>query len=550
MLLGALTLGSLTSCQDSYDTPELEVPQATLVANTTLADFKATFADEMAVKVGNNPETDAPYILKGRVVSSDASGNIYKSLVIQDETAALALSINQSSMYIDYRLGQEVVINATGLWMGQYNNLLQLGLLGEYNSSPQITFMPYMQFEEHTQKNGLPNQDFVTINFGEQAPAANPYKVRLTLSQLNSIAANTPEYYDVMSQLVEIPDVSFVDAGQTPAVTFATYQETVDRYVKDADGLTLNVRCSGYSSFYNDPLPEGIGSVTGILSRYGDSWQLSLRDVNDCDFSTKGTRQDPFTTEEAIALDNSGRNAWVKGYIVGSVKSGVSDVTSTDDIIFNAIDTEYDNNIVIASTADSRNLDDMMVVSLPANSMIRRYANLRDNPEVLGHLLTVEGTLAEVFGVHGVSGIGGGMSVFSIEGINVGGLDGLGTGTEEDPFKPSYIVKVNEEMTGFWIEGYIVGFVEGTKYSTGATFGNDIKFKDFSGNNFILGDNADTNSTENAVVVNLTGSAMRDMLDLTLHPEVYGKRVRLKGNAGTAFGALGVIGVSEAQIIE
>ena len=140
MLLGALTLGSLTSCQDSYDTPELEVPQATLVANTTLADFKATFADEMAVKVGNNPETDAPYILKGRVVSSDASGNIYKSLVIQDETAALALSINQSSMYIDYRLGQEVVINATGLWMGQYNNLLQLGLLGEYNSSPQITF--------------------------------------------------------------------------------------------------------------------------------------------------------------------------------------------------------------------------------------------------------------------------------------------------------------------------------------------------------------------------------------------------------------------------
>lgn len=553
MILGGVLLGSLTACQDSYDAPELVVPQATLTANTTLAEFKAQFADEMAVLTPyKDADTETPYIIKGRVVSSDASGNIYKSLVIQDETTALALSINQSSMYIDYRLGQEVVINATGLWMGQYNNLLQLGALGEYQSSPQITFMPYAEFQAHTEKNGLPDVNFKTINFGDEAPANSPYKVRITLNQLNSIAANSPEYYYIMSQLVEIPEVSFKDAGQVPPVTYSKYQETLDRYVKDADGAELNVRCSGYSSFYNDPLPEGIGSVTGILSRYQDSWQLLLRDTNDCDFSTKGTRQDPFTTVEAIAVENSGRKAWVKGYIIGSVRSGLEDnkVTTINDIIFTAEDAELENNLVIAPTADSRNLNEMMVVSLPANTMIRRYANLLDNPDVLGHLLTVEGNLTEVLGMAGVSGAGSGMSAFTIEGINVGGLDGLGTGSEEDPFKPSYIVKVAEEMTDFWIEGYIVGFVEGKNYENGAYFGGDTKDKNFGGNNFILGDAAATISTDNAVVVNLTGSALRDELDLIQHPELYGKRVKLKGNAGTAFGSLGVIGVTEAMIFE
>ncbi|MDE6010753.1 MAG: hypothetical protein K2F87_04805, partial [Muribaculaceae bacterium] len=297
LLMGAmLAAAALTGCQDSYDAPDLTDPVATLEANTTLLDFKQTFSDEIAVMIPYKDEAARiPYVLKGRVVSSDASGNIYKSLVIQDETAALALSINQSSMYIDYRLGQEVLINVTGLYVGQYAAYEQVGWLNEYNGNPQLGFMAYDMFRNHSQLNGLPDQEFKYIRYGADAPAGSPYCTIISLAELNSIPAYGAPYLGIMSQLVEIPNVSFVDAGQDPPVTFATYQETCDRYIRDASGNTLNVRCSGYSSFYNDPLPEGTGTVRGILSRYNDSWQLLLCGMEDVIFTAEGSKSEPYT---------------------------------------------------------------------------------------------------------------------------------------------------------------------------------------------------------------------------------------------------------------
>lgn len=548
-ILGGAILGSmLTGCQDTYDAPLLEVPQPTMTANTTLAEFKSQFADEMAVETPyKDPHSETPYILKGRVISSDASGNIYKSLVIQDETGALAFSINQSSMYTDYRLGQEVLINATGLWMGQYNSLLQMGWLGEYNGSPQITFMAYDIFNGHTEKSGVPNQDFATIHFGEEAPAGNPYITRITLDELNNISAYTDEYYSIMSQLVEIPDVSFKDAGQDPPVTFSTYQDNADRYITNESGQELNVRCSGYSSFYNDPLPEGLGTVRGILSRYGDSWQLMLRGKEDLvGFSTKGTRDNPFNVEEARELDNSGRKAWVSGYIIGSVRSGVENVASFDEIITNVEATEANYNVVIGQTNDTRDLSKIMVINLPADSKIRQYVNLLDNPGAMGKQLLVNGELTEYLGVNGVTGVGSGFAAFSLEGS---GLDNLGTGTETDPFKPGYFKVVEEEMEDIWIEGYIVGFVEGRSFLTGSHFDNDTQDKDFVGNNFILGEERTTASTDKAVPVNLSKSDFRSEYDLTAHPEIYGKRVLIKGNASITLGTLGITNVAEIRVL-
>ena len=64
--LGLLLAGSLASCQDSYDAPELDVPKATLTANTTIAEFKKAFSSEMAVETPYKDETaKIPYIIKG-----------------------------------------------------------------------------------------------------------------------------------------------------------------------------------------------------------------------------------------------------------------------------------------------------------------------------------------------------------------------------------------------------------------------------------------------------------------------------------------------------
>lgn len=548
-VMAAIAAGgaALGSCQDSYDAPELNVPVATLQPNTTISEFKRAFGDEIAVRIPYKEEdSKTPYILHGRVVSSDASGNIYKSLVIQDETAAIALSINQSSMYTDYRLGQEVVLDATGLWAGQYASYVQIGALGEYNGNPQLGFMPYDLFREHSQLNGLPDQDFKYIRYGAEAPADKPYCTIISLADLLSIPSYGAPYLDMMSRLVEIPNVSFVDAGQTPPATFSTYQETTDRYITDASNNQLNVRCSGYSSFYNEPLPEGSGTVRGILSRYNGSWQLLLRGMEDVIFSSEGSKSEPYTVEQAIAMNNNGRFCWVEGRIVGSVPLGISEITERDQIIFNAADTETDNNVVIATSADAP-LSEMMLVNLPAGSKIREYVNLLDNPQAVGKKLKVQGSLNAWLGMPAVTDVADGFSDFELEGLDISGVTDAGSGTADDPYTVSYIINNPEPQENVWIEGYIVGFVQGRSFDTGATFRPWADGDDYAGANMIIGLDRSTDSADASIPVQLSGE-FRRQYGLKANPDKLGRRVKILCNVGELFGVYGILSIS--QIIE
>lgn len=542
---------ALTGCQDSYDAPELQDPVATMEANTTLSEFKQLFGDEIAVRIPYKDEaTKTPYIIKGRVVSSDASGNIYKSLVIQDETAALAFSINQSSMYIDYRLGQELVINVTDLWAGQYAGYFQIGSLSEYNGNPQLGFMPFDLFRQQSQLNGLPDQNFKYVRYGNEAPADNPYCIILDLATLKTVPSYGPGYLNMMSQLVEIPNVSFSDAGKEPPVTFATYQETCDRYIRDAAGNTLNVRNSGYSSFWNEPLPTGTGTVRGILTVYNGSWQLLLRGLEDVIFTTEGSKSEPYTVPQAIAMNSNGRVAWVEGKVIGSVRLGVTEVTSRDQIIFNAADAEVDNNVVIAESADAP-FEEMMVVNLPAGSKIREYVNLLDNPQALGRSLKVQGSLLTWLGMPAVTDVSTGFSDFELEGLDISGVTDAGSGTEDDPYTVAYIINNPEPQERVWVEGYIVGFVQGASVENGATFRPYQSGDDYSGANILLGVSKDTDSVSEAVPVVLSGT-FRSKYGLNRNPDKMGVHVKMLCNIGeiSTFGQIGVSSISELKEIE
>jgi hypothetical protein len=87
---------------------------------------------------------------------------------------------------------------------------------------------------------------------------------------------------------------------------------------------------------------------------------------------------------------------FVKGYIVGSVKSGVTNITSADDIHFAAPFTSA-TNVLIADTSIETNYMNCVIVNLPAGSSLRTEVNLLDNPENLGKWLNVKGTSANLF---------------------------------------------------------------------------------------------------------------------------------------------------------
>ena len=127
----------LTSCEEwdqvfTLDYGAADVyEQVTMTPNTTIAELKALYS-KSPVKI------EKDIVIGGQVVSEDKSGNIYKSLYIQDETGGIELKLGKSGLYNDYKLGQWVYVKCSGLTLGAYKGMLQLGFAdptGEYETS-------------------------------------------------------------------------------------------------------------------------------------------------------------------------------------------------------------------------------------------------------------------------------------------------------------------------------------------------------------------------------------------------------------------------------
>ena len=428
----AIGAAALTACQNDFDNIDVPVPVATIQANTTINEVKTRYWNDATNYIDTIRLNDAGehVVISGRVISSDASGNIYKSLVIQDTTGAMAMSINANSMYQKYRMGQEVVVDLTDMFIGKYNGLQQLGFPEEYQDTYEATFMPYEFFEMHAQLNGLPE----------------PAKVDTILVNSTADLSTSPEgLRKWQSQLVRFNNCHFEQGGQ---VAFTDgHKVTSNRNLILSDGNSIIVRTSGYSNFWSDMLPAGNGDVVGILSYFGTSgWQLLLNDRKGCmNFGNPtigpGAEDNPYTVTEAIAIEQAGTSAkgWVTGYIVGAVAPGVTTtVSSNDDIEFKA-DVTMDNTLVIAADPECKDFSQCLVFELPQDSKLRQYGNLLTNPANYKKQISLIGNLDKWLGTYSVTGNNGTAAEFKIEGVEVPGdtpvtppdtPDTPGTGTE------------------------------------------------------------------------------------------------------------------------
>ena len=253
------------SCDDDFERFPMQLPEATWQANTTIAELKLNnWSDDRnyANEIGLT-ESGEHIIIKGRVTTSDQSGNIYKNFVIDDGTGALTVSVNMKNIYQSYLRGQEVVIDATGLFIGKYNGMLQLGskLWYESGSVWETSYMEEDVLKAHAQQNGLSNVSEIDT-------------MVVTIPQLNEYKNNKEEFVGMVSRLVKLENVRWEDGGKEFAGT-----ANANRYVIDEAGNKILFRNSAYSDFSYDLLPYANGDVIGILGVYGTDWQLSLIDA-------------------------------------------------------------------------------------------------------------------------------------------------------------------------------------------------------------------------------------------------------------------------------
>ena len=128
-----------------------------------------------------------------------------------------------------------------------------------------------------------------------------------------------------------------------------------------------------------------------------------------------GTADDPYNVAAGIGLQSEEPIAWVHGYIVGAVKSGLSSVTSNADINWSA-PFDLATNVVIADDASCNEISQCIIVNLPAGKPLRTQVNLMDNPDNLGKHLAVNGKLRKYFNQAGLRDSGGTEADFVLEG--------------------------------------------------------------------------------------------------------------------------------------
>lgn len=319
MAMMAMAGMMLASCMgDSYADPDMvETIPAPPYGNNllkeknvvTIAQLKSDY--KTTITGGGYKLIDKPMMIKGYITGNDISGNLYQQVALQDATGAILVDINGGGLYGYLPVGQEILIDLNGLYIGSKGKQAQIG--GIYtNLKTGATYVGKMDrptWQKH-------------FKLLDEPDASNVKAEVFDLSK-----ATDATYLDENAgKLMTIKGVKFTSAnGKT---VWAANDETSKQYLKDAESdqwlssNTIMVYTSGYARFANAILPEGAFDITGIFTRYNNTWQIIIRNTDDLSPVTLdkgGTLEDPYTVTKALEIINAGTFTTDKVYTTGII---------------------------------------------------------------------------------------------------------------------------------------------------------------------------------------------------------------------------------------
>lgn len=269
----ALVMGlGLTSCMDDdWKAPSGDTPA---YGNNTLQEKNVISIDDLKKKYGitkdminDTVRIDDGIQIKGVVTGNDAEGNIYNEIALQDETGGILVCIAQGGLCGQMQVGQEVLIDLGGLYIGAYRSQPQIGV-------------PYTSTSASGAKSTYPSRIARAEWQTRFKLIGKPDAKKLVAKEFDyeSLKGNETELYKYAGCLVKATGVGFAKAdGKT---TYAPKSEGASTGYgvmrafknmttgKDYTTNEFGVRTSCYSDFAAEKLPEGKLTVTGILTCY------------------------------------------------------------------------------------------------------------------------------------------------------------------------------------------------------------------------------------------------------------------------------------------
>ncbi len=273
---------AITSCvqDDDYTIPNSLGDEE----NKALTDLLATgtevsFAQVKAMYQSGSflDPVDTNIYVKGYVSSSDQTGNFFKEFYIQDSpsnpTSGLKVILNQVDTYNQFNFGREVYISLQDLYIGEERVGNGVTTIGGGTETDQ---------------------------YGTTVTSLNEIQIRQKVLRSTVTAEMTPlvkTFSEITNALVgvlvTVENVEFADnlIGETYFDPIQVYD--TQRALQSCGGFSytqFNLETSSFSSFKNEPLPTGNGSITAIVNKTFDGASLILALNSTDDVNMEGPR--------------------------------------------------------------------------------------------------------------------------------------------------------------------------------------------------------------------------------------------------------------------
>ena len=206
-----------------------------------------------------------PMQIKGVVTGNDIGGNIYSQIAIEDGTSSIIICIAQGGLFGQMQVGREILIELKGLYIGGYGQQPEIGT--PYTNANGRTYVSRMSraiWQQHYKLLGM--KSVSPIDFDK--------------SKVN----NADYMKENCGRLMTIKDVRFQGANGKKVYAADKDKDAANSVNRALQGISSNqivVRTSTYADFANKPLPQGEVDITGIFTRYNNTWQVLIREESD-----------------------------------------------------------------------------------------------------------------------------------------------------------------------------------------------------------------------------------------------------------------------------
>ena len=253
-----------TSCMNDFDEPLFSEPpfgnNEIGEANMTIEELKTKYSSTIS---GNSvKQITEDIIIEGVVVANDESGNVYKQFIINDETGAMVIGVNDVGLYAMVPKGQRVRIACKDLYIGGYGKMAQIG--GLYNG--KVGRMNKNIYPQHVRLIGIPDPT---------QPEMQPETID------DSFFTN--ENKNNLAKFVRLEGVEIIEADGTALWApeeLKNSSNVVERNIKIGN-TKIVLRMSTYADFANEAIPDGMLNINGVMTRFNDYWQFVISHTTD-----------------------------------------------------------------------------------------------------------------------------------------------------------------------------------------------------------------------------------------------------------------------------